>query len=219
MGFAEDLERDGWAWASPLPEGVLEALARASEGAGPFQRVQALAPLMEALAGSGLEREVEGLLGPGARARRAFLMDKREGDNWEIAFHQDTTFAVAEPREVEGFHAWVHKGTWYHVQAPGNLVAMVLSTRIHLDEVGERGGALKVLPGTHLEGVLEDVIRMARISEGNPQVLPARRGDVLLMRPLLLHGSERAHVPSRRRVLHVEWAAFELPGGLRWAWV
>jgi hypothetical protein len=59
---------------------------------------------------------------------------------------------------------------------------------------------------------------MARIGTVEPMLLPAKRGDVLLMSPLLLHGSERARVPTRRRVLHLEWAAFDLPGGLHWAW-
>jgi hypothetical protein len=42
------------------------------------------------------------------------------------------------------------------------------------------------------------------------------RGGVLLMRPLLLHASSASQVPRHRRVLHIEWAAQELPGGLQW---
>ncbi|MET0554472.1 MAG: phytanoyl-CoA dioxygenase, partial [Vicinamibacteria bacterium] len=41
------------------------------------------------------------------------------------------------------------------------------------------------------------------------------RGDVLLMRPLLLHASSKAATDAPRRVLHVEYAADRtLPGGL-----
>jgi len=38
------------------------------------------------------------------------------------------------------------------------------------------------------------------------------------MRPLLLHASSPAVSLSRRRVLHIEYAAEELPGGLEWRW-
>lgn len=218
MAFAEDLKREGWAWLPDLGPGALAALEAASEGPEPLRRGRALGPLMEALDGSALTAQVSEVLGAGARIRRAFLMDKREGDNWEIAFHQDTTLAVQEPGDVPGFHAWVHKELWYHVQAPGSVMAQVLSTRIHFDPTDEMNGALKVLPGTHRDGILDDPLRMARIALGGPLTLPAHRGAVLAMRPLLLHGSERARTPTRRRILHLEWAAFELPGGLRWAW-
>ena len=37
------------------------------------------------------------------------------------------------------------------------------------------------------------------------------------MRPLLVHASSPATVPSRRRVVHLEFAAAELPSPLEWA--
>jgi hypothetical protein len=40
---------------------------------------------------------------------------------------------------------------------------------------------------------------------------------VLLMRPLLLHASSPAIMPQHRRVVHLEYAAEDLPGGLQWA--
>jgi hypothetical protein len=36
------------------------------------------------------------------------------------------------------------------------------------------------------------------------------------MRPLLLHASSPAQRPGHRRVIHLEFAAGELPGGLEW---
>ena len=42
------------------------------------------------------------------------------------------------------------------------------------------------------------------------------QGGVMLMRPLLLHASSAAADPSHRRVLHLEYSAADLPGGLRW---
>ena len=37
-----------------------------------------------------------------------------------------------------------------------------------------------------------------------------------MMRPLLLHASSAASVPDHRRVIHLEFAAEQLPGGLQW---
>jgi hypothetical protein len=37
------------------------------------------------------------------------------------------------------------------------------------------------------------------------------------MRPLLLHASSAASAPGHRRVIHIEYAAGNLPGGLAWA--
>jgi hypothetical protein len=44
-----------------------------------------------------------------------------------------------------------------------------------------------------------------------------KAGDALLMRPLLLHASSEASAPVHRRVIHLEYAACPLPGGLEWA--
>jgi hypothetical protein len=43
-----------------------------------------------------------------------------------------------------------------------------------------------------------------------------RQGDAILMQPLLLHASSTARLRSGRRVVHLEFAAEELPNGLRW---
>ena len=37
-----------------------------------------------------------------------------------------------------------------------------------------------------------------------------------MIRPLLLHASSAAESPRRRRVVHLEYAADPLPGGLDW---
>jgi len=36
------------------------------------------------------------------------------------------------------------------------------------------------------------------------------------MRPLLLHASSASQSPRHRRVIHLEYAAEPLPGGLQW---
>jgi hypothetical protein len=44
----------------------------------------------------------------------------------------------------------------------------------------------------------------------------ADRGDAILMRPLLLHASSAAVVPTSRQVIHIEYAAEDLPDGMEW---
>ena len=39
---------------------------------------------------------------------------------------------------------------------------------------------------------------------------------LLLMHPLILHASSPAETPGRRRVVHLEYAAGPLPGGVDW---
>lgn len=44
----------------------------------------------------------------------------------------------------------------------------------------------------------------------------AEQGDIWLYATPILHASDAAKVPQRRRVLQVDFAAYELPNGLRW---
>lgn len=94
----------------------------------------------------------------------------------------------------------------------------MLATRIHLDPCGAGQGPLRILPGSHRDGRLDDAAISSRASRTEAREVHAARGEVVLMKPLLLHGSDRATDAGPRRVLHVEWAAAPLPGGLAWAW-
>ncbi len=208
MGFAEDLDRDGWGRLPlRLTEAELEDLVRHLPVlATPSRSPVPLAPLGAWLAITALPAAMRGLLGPTARPVRALLMAKGPGQAWSIDWHRDTTFAVAEPEEVPGFDGWIAKGPFYQVQAPLELVGRIRTLRIHLDDSGMAQGPLRVRSGSH------------RGEDRAPESVPALRGEVLAMNPLLLHASEVPKDLRPRRVLHVEWAAFELPGGLRWAW-
>src|SRR3954463_11351533 len=86
----------------------------------------------------------------------------------------------------------------------------MLAARMHLDETDESKGALRVLPGSHRLGRLsqEQIEELRRKSE--PIICRASAGDVLLIRPLLLHSSSRSATASHRRVIHIEYAGFQL---------
>ncbi|MCC6427704.1 MAG: hypothetical protein IT435_12895 [Phycisphaerales bacterium] len=55
--------------------------------------------------------------------------------------------------------------------------------------------------------------------EREQRVCEVLAGGVLLMRPLVLHASRKSARPRHRRILHLEYASAELPGGLEWAQV
>lgn len=156
------------------------------------------------------------VLGPGGFAVRGILFDKTPGANWNVVWHQDRSVAVRERRDVPGFGPWSQKAGAVHVQPPPSVLARMLTVRLHLDDCDERNGPLRVLPGSHASGRLDaDAIALWR--ERTPEsVCPVPAGGVLLMRPLLLHASSDAQAPAHRRVLHLEFAAGDLPGGLEW---
>jgi ectoine hydroxylase-related dioxygenase (phytanoyl-CoA dioxygenase family) len=92
----------------------------------------------------------------------------------------------------------------------------MVSLRIHLDGCGPDNGPLRVLPGSHRHGKLDDdEIERWRLTTEEVSCCVSR-GDVLVLKPLLLHASSSAKSPSHRRVIHIEYACGPLPEGLRW---
>ena len=148
---------------------------------------------------------------------RVLLFDKSPRTNWNVPWHQDEFIAVAERNHVDGFGGWsVKEGVW-HAQAPRAVLERMLTVRLHLDDCAPENGPLRVIPGSHRLGRL-DVEAIADCRAKIPaEEIHCRAGDALVMRPLLLHASSKAARPFRRRVLHVEFASEELPGGLEWA--
>jgi ectoine hydroxylase-related dioxygenase (phytanoyl-CoA dioxygenase family) len=160
---------------------------------------------------------VADVLGGEAFAVRGIFFDKTPEANWPVPWHQDLSIAVRERRDAPGWGPWSEKAGVTHVQPPPEILEQILTVRLHLDDCPAENGALRVLPGTHRLGRL-DAAEIARLRATTPEaVCAARPGDALLMRPLLLHASSSSQQPGHRRVLHVEFAAGDLPHGLAWA--
>jgi len=173
-------------------------------------------PIRELAWSSKVRSIVAAHLGPAAFPVRGTLFDKIAGANWLVPWHQDLTICVAGRIEVPGYGPWTRKAGVYHVQPPVVILEGMLSVRIHLDDSGESNGALRVLPGTHSLGRLT----AAQIAEEQTSrasvACVARAGDVLLMRPLLIHASSAASQAAHRRVIHIDYASCQLEGGLQW---
>lgn len=213
-----DLNRDGWS----LVPGVLDAAEceqlRQSLGevdsAG--RRGMLRVPAVALLAQSRLAALAAPFLASAPVPVRGIYFDKRPEANWLVAWHQDLTLALRERVESPGFGLWSVKDGVPHVQPPVALLERMVTARLHLDDADTANGALRVLPGTHLHGRL-DATSIQTFRETVPEMLcEAKAGDVLLMRPLLLHASSRSLSARRRRVLHIEFAGFHLPKPLVW---
>lgn len=159
---------------------------------------------------------VESAMGSDAIAVRGTLFDKNPGANWLVPWHQDLTICVKERIEMDGFGPWTVKAGVHHVQPPVSILEAMVAIRIHLDDCGGDNGALRVLPGTHRLGRLDPGQIERERASGCAVTCAVARGGAMLMKPLLLHGSPAARNPSHRRVLHLEFAAVDLPAGLRW---
>jgi ectoine hydroxylase-related dioxygenase (phytanoyl-CoA dioxygenase family) len=159
---------------------------------------------------------VDPILGNDAFPVRSLLFDKTAEANWLVPWHQDMTISVAEKREVSGYGPWSIKAGQWHVQPPMAVLERMLSVRIHLDPCDESNGALRVVPGSHNQGRLNpDAIRCAEGASGI-SICSVERGDVLLLKPLLLHASSAARNPVHRRVVHIDFANCKLEGGISW---
>ncbi len=160
---------------------------------------------------------VGGFIGGQPFPVRAILFDKTDGANWGVPWHQDLAIAVAERIETPGFGPWSVKDGIVHVQPPQHILAGMVTIRLHLDDCAADNGALRVLPGSHLHGELGALAISDWVNRTPPVVCEIPQGGALLMRPLLLHASSPAKIPSHRRVLHVEYATTDLPNGLKWS--
>ncbi len=157
------------------------------------------------------------ILGPEARPTKLTLFNKTPSANWLIRWHQDLAIAVRERRDVPGFTAWSLKEGVQHVRPPVEVLDRIVAIRVHLDDTPATNGALRVLPGSHRLGKLTREAIAAERKSTPEIVCEVQRGGLMLMSPLLLHASSKASAPRRRRVLHFEYSAEALPGGLKWA--
>lgn len=157
-----------------------------------------------------------GICGERAIPVSGIFFDKTPDANWPVPWHQDLTIRVRESRSVEGFEARPVKDGIVHMLPPMELSQQILAMRIHLDDATSTHGALRVIPGSHRLGRLDNE-RLAELTKSTCTVTcDVEAGDVMLMRPLLVHASSRCEQPKHRRVIHLEYAAFDLPGELEW---
>lgn len=157
-----------------------------------------------------------GFLGPAARCVRALFFDKNAERNWALGWHQDRTIAVRARRDVPGFTAWTVKSGIHHVVPPFDCLERMLVLRIHLDDAGADNAPLLVAPGSHRLGRIAEPDIASIVDRLGTAACLAEAGDVWAYRAPILHASDRAAAPVRRRVLQLSYSPDTLPGGLEW---
>lgn len=194
-------------------EGVLAAQPRDRAGL----RLSGIPELPPFLDPGGLVGQIPAsVLGLECLPVRAILFDKSTVQNWSLGWHQDRTIAVRQRIDVDGFGPWSIKSGMIHVEPPFDLLASMVTIRVHLDPVPATNAPLLIAPGSHKCGriptpEISDVVHRCGII-----ACLADAGDVWLYATPILHASDAAVEPQRRRVLQVDYALGQLPGGLRW---
>lgn len=222
--IGEDFEADGFVVVPSIVRAetcalLIEMIERVAPDhrRGGIRNALDLIPAASDLATSPTLRSlIRPVLGALAFPVRAIVFDKTTDANWGVLWHQDLTVAVREKIEVPGFGPWSEKAGVPHVQATADVLGKMLAVRIHLDECGLENGPLRVIPGSHRIGILNGSAIEDLRRRFPAKTLPATLGSAILLRPLLVHSSSPATLPAHRRVLHIEYAAAELPGPLRW---
>ena len=208
---AAHLEANGFAWAAPLcptwPSG---------EPQSPIRDILKTPSWLKDLARSDELRAIASeALGAHAFVVRANLFAKTAGSNWSVPWHQDRAVCVRAQYPADGFSGWSIKGGCPHANAPVSVLRRMVGLRIHLDDCSPTAGPLEVIPESH-RSILA-AADLDAVTKLTPRTLSAKAGDVLVMRPLLVHRSRSQRASSlARRVLHVELAADPLPGPLEW---
>ena len=149
---------------------------------------------------------------------RATLFEKSSKTNWLIPWHQDTALPLMGRFEATGWGPWSEKAGATYAHAPTWALSRIIALRVHLDASNADNGALRVMPGSHTQGVLDDQsVREYASAHGEIECL-SPRGGIIAMRPLLIHSSSKARSFEPRRVLHIEYAdSLDLADGIQLA--
>lgn len=145
---------------------------------------------------------------------KAIYFDKPSESNWFVGYHQDLSISVDEKYNLTNYTNWTFKKEQYGVQPPIKILEDTITIRIHLDNTTKNNGALKVIPKSHLNGIIR--VDSKGWSTENECICEVDKGGVMLMKPLTLHASNRTTNGQKRRVIHLELNKHSLTDPLKW---
>jgi hypothetical protein len=148
-----------------------------------------------------------GFVGPMAVPFRATLFDKSSDANWLVVWHQDTALPLCRRIEDTAWGPWSVKAGVLYAHAPAAALENVVALRVSLDDSTMTNGPLRVLPNSHVDGVLSDAQIAAVAARTAPVDCLTPSGGVVAMRPLMVHSSSKSTDLQPRRVLHIEYAS------------
>jgi ectoine hydroxylase-related dioxygenase (phytanoyl-CoA dioxygenase family) len=151
----------------------------------------------------------------GCFSSKSIYFDKPGSSNWFVSYHQDLTISVDAKADLPGFGPWTVKPGQFAVQPPAQILESSYTTRIHLDDTDGNNGALRVIRGSHSNGI--NRLETLNLQNQEEVICEVPAGGVMIMKPLIFHASSRTVDERRRRVIHLEFCDQDLPGSLNWA--
>lgn len=145
---------------------------------------------------------------------KAIYFNKLNKSNWFVSYHQDLSISVKNKTENQGYCNWTNKKGQLGVIPPLDILENIVTFRIHLDKTDENNGVLKVISKTHKKGVIRVDASFKASNEGKEVTCQVDKGGVMLMKPLLLHSSQKSVSENDRRVIHLEFCSKEIP--MKW---
>ena len=219
LSIKEEFDATGRIWfrtaISPEDLDTFDQIAKHPARAG--ARVKASTALHDVLRSNGSLMQTIAALEPNSKPVRVVAFNKTQQTNWGVPWHQDRVIAVAEKHDADGFENWTNKSGVWHCEPPLQVLESMLFVRIHLDDTDEKNGAMQIAAGSHTEGFVTS-IDAEKVARNYPiETCTAKRGDVLVLHMLTLHGSKPSVAETNRRVFRVDFAAMPLPAPLKWA--
>jgi len=132
--------------------------------------------------------------------KRAIVFNKTEDNNWAIGWHQDRAMTISNEDVKKLPLDWINK---------------MITICIHLDDVSEKNGCMKIMPKTHKIGLLSPQKINEYTAENSEVYCEGSAGSALVMRSHMIHGSDFGSHPSQRRVLHLELCS-QFPCEVQW---
>ncbi len=145
---------------------------------------------------------------------KAIYFDKPSESNWFVPYHQDLSISVDRKADIENYTNWTFKRGQHGVQPPLEILQDTITVRIHLDNTNRSNGALRVIPKSHLKGIVR--VDSWDYENENELVCEIEKGGAMLMKPLTLHASSRTTNGQQRRVIHLEFNKHNLKAPLEW---
>ncbi|UOU96766.1 phytanoyl-CoA dioxygenase family protein [Chryseobacterium daecheongense] len=179
------------------------------------QFLKELPEIKDLILNTNMNAIIHEIFGEKYMAVKSIYFDKPEKSNWYVAYHQDLTISVDKKIKIAGFGPWTTKKNQFAVQPPLPILENMYTIRIHLDDTDENNGALKVIPKSHAKGIYRPETIDWNVE--TEEICKVERGGAMIMKPLILHGSNRTTNGKKRRVIHIEFSEMELPEELQWS--
>lgn len=143
---------------------------------------------------------------------RCTLIDKSPGGAWRTSWHQDhpERFILHGLRN-RGLIALEHDAVSNTEieKRMSEVEGSIVTVHIHIDKSDQVSGCLKMIAGSHLEGTLSTRQLTQIADQSTISYCEAGPGDVVLMNPKTVHGSDQNQSQHHRRILHLEFIGEE----------